>query len=281
VDWGIKYVVLTSVDRDDLPDGGASHFATTVQILKQNKPDILVECLVSDFAGDVRSVAMLARSGLDVYAHNVETVQRLQRHVRDPRANYVQSLSVLKHAKTVNPTLFTKSSIMLGLGETKDEVVQTMQDLREADVDILTFGASNALCDTRILSIISELLLLVCTCSDSWVPSVRIPFYTYRLPTKLWLICKRRYYRHSTSASIYYLTSYFVFLGQYLRPTEHHLAVVEYISPVVFEEYRDIGEKEMGFKFVASGPLVRSSYKAGEYFVENMIRSRRLEEGSS
>ena len=126
-----------------MEDGGAGHFATTVQLIKQNIPDMLVECLVSDFAGDLNSVEKLATSGLDVYAHNVETVRRLQPFVRDKRAKYDQSLGVLQHAKKCNNKLFTKSSIMLGLGETQEEVVQAMHDLREADVDVVTFGESN------------------------------------------------------------------------------------------------------------------------------------------
>ena len=138
--WNVSYIVLTSVDRDDMPDGGAGHFATTVQLIKQRIQKMLVECLVSDFAGDLNSVQLLAMSGLDVYAHNIETVRRLQPFVRDKRATYDQSLNVLKHAKHCNPTLFTKSSIMLGLGETQEEVVQAMKDLRAADVDVVTFG---------------------------------------------------------------------------------------------------------------------------------------------
>jgi len=203
--WGITYVVLTSVDRDDLPDGGAGHFAQTVEFLKLRQPGILVECLVSDFAGDLSSVETLALSGLDVYAHNVETVRRLQGFVRDKRAEYDQSLKVLKHAKQVaqkdGRDLYTKTSLMLGLGETEEEVIQCMRDLRAADVDVVTFG-------------------------------------------------------------------------QYLRPTEHHLAVVEYVHPDKFDNYRRIGE-EMGFKYVASGPMVRSSYKAGEFFMEHMIKTGR------
>lgn len=136
VNWGVDYIVLTSVDRDDLADGGAQHFATTVELLKQNKPSLLVECLVSDFQGSQTSVATLAQSGLDVYAHNVETVERLQRFVRDPRAGYQQSLSTLEHAKRVKPDLYTKTSLMLGLGERDEEVIQTMKDLRAIDVDV-------------------------------------------------------------------------------------------------------------------------------------------------
>jgi len=199
--WGIDYVVLTSVDRDDLPDGGAGHFAQTVGLLKFRKPSIRVECLVGDFAGDDAAVGALACSGLDVFAHNLETVRRLQPFVRDRRANYEQSLEVLRaakrHAAAGGTRVYTKSSLMLGLGETRAEVLQTMADLREADVDVLT-------------------------------------------------------------------------LGQYLRPTERHLAVVEFVPPAEFDELRTIGE-EMGFRYVASGPMVRSSYKAGEFFMQAMI----------
>jgi lipoic acid synthetase len=201
VKWGVDYIVLTSVDRDDLPDGGASHFAHTVELLKQLKPELLVECLVSDFAGDADAVATLATSGLDVYAHNVETVERLQPFVRDPRAGYHQSLFTLEHAKKCEPGIYTKTSIMLGLGETDEEVIRTMKDLRTIDVDVVTFG-------------------------------------------------------------------------QYLRPTEKHLSVVEYVRPEKFTYFKTVGE-QMGFKYVASGPMVRSSYKAGEFYLEHMIRKER------
>eukprot|EP00904_Undaria_pinnatifida_P013245 jgi/Undpi1/9050/HiC_scaffold_26.g11510.m1 len=198
--WGINYVVLTSVDRDDLEDGGANHFATTVELIKAAKPDMLVECLVSDFRGDQKAVDRLATSGLDVYAHNIETVRRLQPYVRDKRAGYDQSLSVLKRAKIAGAAegVYTKTSLMLGLGETEAEIMETMRDLRAAGVDVLT-------------------------------------------------------------------------LGQYLRPTDHHLAVVDYITPQKFDEYAKRGEA-LGFSYIASGPMVRSSYKAGEFFMENMIR---------
>ncbi|CAL9193931.1 unnamed protein product [Musa hybrid cultivar] len=138
--WGVDYVVLTSVDRDDLPDGGSGHFAQTVKALKKLKPDILVECLTSDFRGDLEAVSLLADSGLDVFAHNIETVRRLQRIVRDPRAGYEQSLNVLKHAKLCKDGMVTKSSIMLGLGESDEEVKEAMADLRAIGVDILTLG---------------------------------------------------------------------------------------------------------------------------------------------
>lgn len=205
--WGVDYIVLTSVDRDDIEDGGAQHFAHTVELLKHKNPDLLVECLVSDFQGMKQSVETLALSGLDVYAHNLETVERLQKFVRDARAGYQQSLSTLEHAKKVKPGLYTKTSLMLGLGETDEEVIQTMKDLRAIDVDVVTFG-------------------------------------------------------------------------QYLRPTENHLSVVEYVTPEKFDYFRRIGE-EMGFKYVASGPMVRSSYKAGEFYLEHMIKSERKEAASS
>ncbi|XP_013628228.1 PREDICTED: lipoyl synthase, chloroplastic isoform X2 [Brassica oleracea var. oleracea] len=138
--WGVDYIVITSVDRDDLPDGGSGHFAQTVKAMKRLKPDIMIECLTSDFRGDLEAVDSLVHSGLDVFAHNVETVKRLQRPVRDPRAGYEQSMSVLKHAKISKPGMITKTSIMLGLGETDEEIKETMADLRAIDVDILTLG---------------------------------------------------------------------------------------------------------------------------------------------
>eukprot|EP00898_Chlorokybus_atmophyticus_P002335 jgi/Chlat1/3101/Chrsp21S00243 len=201
--WGLGYVVLTSVDRDDLPDGGAGHFAATVRALKALRPDILAECLTGDFRGNPEHVAIVAASGLDVFAHNVETVRRLQRPVRDPRAGYDQTLDVLRHAKIAVPGLVTKSSIMLGLGETDEEVRSTMRDLREvAGVDVLT-------------------------------------------------------------------------LGQYLQPTPLHLSVKEYVTPEKFEHWREYGEDVLGFRYVASGPLVRSSYRAGEFFIESLLRERK------
>lgn len=200
VSWGVDYIVLTSVDRDDLPDGGSRHFALTVQALKTLKPDIMVECLTSDFRGDLTAVDTLLYSGLDVFAHNIETVKRLQRIVRDPRAGYEQSLSVLKHAKESKKGMITKTSIMLGLGESDDELKQAMADLRAIDVDILT-------------------------------------------------------------------------LGQYLQPTPLHLTVKEYVVPEKFVFWKEYGES-IGFRYVASGPLVRSSYRAGELFVKTMVRER-------
>ncbi|GAW82129.1 lipoyl synthase [Plasmodium gonderi] len=200
-EWDINYVVLTSVDRDDLVDGGATHFAKTIELIKFSRPDILIECLVSDFQGNVDSVRKLALSGMEVYAHNIETVKRLQKYVRDRRANYEQSLRVLKIAKEINPMLYTKTSIMLGLGETKEEVLEAMLDVRQHNIDVITFG-------------------------------------------------------------------------QYLRPTKNHLNVVEYISPQMFDYYKDEGMK-MGFKYIASGPLVRSSYKAGEYFMKSLVEERK------
>ena len=199
-DMGLTYVVLTSVDRDDLADGGASHFAKTVREIKDRRPDLLVEALIPDFQGDLEAVRSVVDAGVDVLDHNIETVERLQAVVRDRRANYGQSLRVLRGAKGMRDGLFTKSSIMLGLGETRDEVLETMRDLREADVDIVT-------------------------------------------------------------------------LGQYLRPSDWHLPVREYVPPETFDQLREAGEA-MGFAYVAAGPLVRSSYRAGEFFLEKVIRDR-------
>jgi len=202
----LTYVVLTSVDRDDLPDGGAAHFAKTIREIKVRRPDLLVEALIPDFQGDLEAVRAVVDAGVDVLDHNVETVERLQASVRDRRASYAQSLQVLRAAKGMRDGLFTKSSIMLGLGETREEILTAMRDLRGADVDILT-------------------------------------------------------------------------LGQYLRPSTWHLAVQEYIPPEVFDTYRKAGE-EMGFAYVAAGPLVRSSYRAGEFFLEKVIRDRRSGSGT-
>lgn len=202
---GLTYVVLTSVDRDDLPDGGASHFAKTIRLIKEKSPDLLVEVLIPDFQGDIDSLMQVLKARPDVIAHNVETTLSLTKKVRDPRANYWQSLSVLKNVKKLGGQVFTKSSLMVGLGETEDEVFQSMTHLRQADVDFLT-------------------------------------------------------------------------VGQYLRPSQRHLPVVEYVSPEQFERYRRLGES-VGFRYVASGPLVRSSYRAGEFFIRSVIERERGVEG--
>ena len=201
-EWGLDYVVLTSVDRDDLPDQGAGHIAATIAHLKREAPDVLVEALAPDFRGDRALVARVASSGLDVFAHNVETVPELQAHVRDRRANWAQSVDVLKTAKAAGAEI-TKTSLMLGLGETRAQVVDALEKLRDAGVDVVTFG-------------------------------------------------------------------------QYMRPTKRHLPVAEYVTPEAFDAYREIAEG-MGFLYVASGPMVRSSYKAGEYFLENVLKRRRAE----
>ncbi len=138
---GLKYVVLTSVDRDDLPDGGAGHYAACVRAIKARNPGTAVEALTPDFAGDLAAVATVVDSGVDVFAHNLETVRRLTPEVRDPRAGYDQTLSVLAHARAIaGPGVLIKSSLMLGLGETADEVAQAMDDLRAAGVHLLTLG---------------------------------------------------------------------------------------------------------------------------------------------
>lgn len=137
---GLKYVVLTSVNRDDLPDGGAGHYASCVQRVKEVNPGTAVEALTPDFLGVVTDVETVVDSGIEVFAQNVETVRRLTHPVRDPRASYDQTLAVLAHAKRYRPDVLTKTSLMLGLGETDEEIIETMRDLREAAVDIVTLG---------------------------------------------------------------------------------------------------------------------------------------------
>lgn len=204
----LDYVVLTSVDRDDLPDGGAAHFAAAVAAVRQASPHTLIEVLIPDFQGDRAALATLLASGPDVVAQNLETVERLTHPVRDPRAGYRQTLDLLAAVKSgglagpgdganggaraAKPPL-TKSSLMLGLGETPDEVRAAMADLRASGVDFLT-------------------------------------------------------------------------LGQYLRPTPRHLPVAAYVTPQEFDAWRVEGES-LGFRYVASGPLVRSSYRAGEFAI--------------
>lgn len=137
---GLTYVVLTSVDRDDLPDGGASHYAACVRAIKEASPRTAVEALTPDFAGNTDHVQYVLDSGIEVYAQNIETVRRLTHPVRDPRAGYDQTLAVLAFAKRARPDVLTKTSLMLGLGERDDEIVETMRDLRASGVDILTLG---------------------------------------------------------------------------------------------------------------------------------------------
>ncbi len=195
----LDYVVVTSVDRDDLPDGGAGHFADAIRRLKEI-PGLLVEVLTPDFQGDPEAVRTVGRAGPDVFANNVETVRRLTPAVRDARAGYDQTLAVLARMRGEFPKVVTKSSIMVGLGETEAEVLECMRDLRGAGVDILT-------------------------------------------------------------------------LGQYLRPSAWHLPVVEWVTPARFAAYREAG-LALGFRYVASGPLVRSSYRAAELFLRGEIEAR-------
>jgi lipoic acid synthetase len=195
---GLQYVVLTMVDRDDLLDGGASHVARTVTRLRELRPDILIETLLGDFGGHLDYVDTTADAKPDVWAHNIEVVKRLQRTIRDVRCSYERSLGVLKRVKDRDPARITKSSVMVGIGETDDEVLETLADLRAAGVDLVT-------------------------------------------------------------------------LGQYLRPTPKHAAVDRYVDPASFERFAREAEK-MGFAFVASAPLVRSSYKAAEVFVRSILR---------
>ncbi|MCH2272887.1 MAG: lipoyl synthase [SAR86 cluster bacterium] len=184
----LKYAVLTSVNRDDLADGGAKHYSNTIEAIKYACPKVMVEALTPDFEGKNKSISILLSSSLDVFAQNVETVERLTARVRDPRAGYQQTLNVLEKAKKLNPEVLTKTSLMLGLGETTKEIQSTMVDACSVGVEILT-------------------------------------------------------------------------LGQYLRPTLNHLPVERYIPPEEFLHYKNMA-KEIGFKEVASGPMVRSSYRA-------------------
>ena len=192
----LKYVVITSVNRDDLPDYGSEHFKAVVNRIKFDHPQTKVEVLVPDFLGLREPCETLASSKPFVVAQNLETVERLTHPVRDPRASYQQTLNALKLYKEIDSNLFTKSSLMVGLGETRDEIFKAMDDLRSAEVDILT-------------------------------------------------------------------------LGQYLQPTERHLEVEKFYPP---EEFLELKEQAIsrGFRFVASGPLVRSSYRASDFleFIE-------------
>ena len=197
-EWGLRYVVITSVCRDDLEDGGAEHIAKTIKAIKLLCPTIIVESLIPDFRGDEGSIIKIVKSEPEVISHNIETVPRLTPKVRDARASYEQSLSVLKKIKDINSLIYTKSSIMLGLGESEEEVIQTIMDLRSVGVSILT-------------------------------------------------------------------------IGQYLQPTPKHLPLIEFIAPEKFNWFREIAER-MGFVYVASGPLVRSSYRAGEFFLEKICK---------
>jgi len=196
---GLQYVVLTMVDRDDLLDGGASHVARTVSRLKELRPDLLVETLLGDFGGHLDYVDTTIDARPDVWAHNIEVVRRLQRTIRDVRCSYERSLGVLRRAKERGqPGSLTKSSLMVGIGETDDEVLQAMRDLRSAGVDVLT-------------------------------------------------------------------------VGQYLRPTPKHAPVDRFVDPAQFDAFAVEG-RAMGFAYVASGPLVRSSYRAAEVFLASKLR---------
>jgi lipoyl synthase len=202
---GWHYVVLTAVDRDDLPDGGAAHMAACITAIKQAVPNILVEVLVSDYQGDEAALHTVMKARPHVLAHNVETVQRLTPVVRDRRAGYRQSLHLLQRAKVLalqlNHHVVTKSSLMLGLGETEVEIAETMADMRRCDVDVLT-------------------------------------------------------------------------LGQYLQPTPKHLPVTAFVTPEAFKQWQHVAETTHGFLYCASGPLVRSSYKAGEFYMAQLVKAR-------
>lgn len=191
--WGLTYVVITSVCRDDLEDGGADHISKTISAIHAYCPQTVVEALIPDFRGDTRAISKVVRAGPKVISHNIETVRRLSPKVRDSRASYRQSLTVLQKIKELDSDVLTKSSLMLGLGELESEVIETMRDLRSINVSILT-------------------------------------------------------------------------MGQYLQPSSRHLSVVQYITPDRFDQFAQVAQ-QMGFTYVASGPLVRSSYRAGELFL--------------
>jgi len=186
----LKHVVVTAVARDDLKDGGARHFARTIEAIRAVSPEIVIEVLVPDFHAYEECLHIVADARPHIFNHNVETVERLTPMVRS-RAKYRVSMTVLRKMKEIAPEIVTKSGIMLGLGEQEAEIFQTMDDLREAGVQVLT-------------------------------------------------------------------------MGQYLRPTAQHLPVVEYVHPDTFRLYKEIAEKK-GFEYVASGPLVRSSYHAADF----------------
>lgn len=194
---GLQYVVLTMVDRDDLLDGGATHVARTVSRLKELRPDLLVETLLGDFGGRAEHLDTTVDAKPDVWAHNIEVVERLQRAIRDVRCSYARSLDALRRVKVRDPSRITKSSIMVGIGEQDDEVLATLAHLREAGVDLVT-------------------------------------------------------------------------IGQYLRPTPKHAAVDRFVDPATFAAYAEHA-RGLGFAYVASGPLVRSSYKAAEVFVKSVL----------
>jgi lipoyl synthase len=196
-EWGLKYVVITSVCRDDLEDGGAAHIAKTIRAINLKCPEVIIETLIPDFRGNQDSIIKVAKACPKVISHNIESVARLSPKVRDFRASYEQSLLVLREIKKFDPSLLTKSSLMLGLGETVQEVIETMRDLKSIGVSILT-------------------------------------------------------------------------MGQYLQPSSKHLPVMQYISPESFDWFAKIA-KQIGFSSVASGPLVRSSYKAGELFPKKLL----------
>lgn len=197
----LEYIVVTSVNRDDRPDGGASHFAAAITALKRESPKTTVEVLIPDFQGVEASLAIVAEARPHVVAHNIETVERLTPSVRDRRATYRQSLKVLEYLKQCPEKIYTKSSVMIGLGETDEELEQTFRDLRSAGVDVLT-------------------------------------------------------------------------LGQYLQPSQYHLRVARFATPAQFEQYKVMAEAH-GFLYVASGPLVRSSYRAAEFFMKGLMERER------
>jgi lipoate synthase len=265
--------VLTSVDRDDLADGGARHFASTVELTKALKPsrDLLVECLVGDFQGDIESIAKLVCSPLDVYAHNLETVERLQPFVRDRKASYSQSLFTLAEAKRARIRMTTtRRGSGKGIGDSGSSSSSGQRssdfgDCRECDSGSSSGERSSSRSSSSSGGSGS-------TDSDGGTASSSATLLLPPLYTKTSLMLGlgetpeevEQCMKDIRAAGVDILT-----LGQYLRPSLNHLAVVEYVSPAAFEAYRKQA-LALGFSFVAAGPLVRSSYKAGELFLEHL-----------
>ncbi|MBI5299029.1 MAG: lipoyl synthase [Deltaproteobacteria bacterium] len=200
---GLDYVVITSVNRDDLQDGGSVHFAKVIEEAKRDHPRLVIEVLTPDFQGIEDQIATVADASPHVFSHNIETVRRLTPQVRDPRATYDQSLKVLQFVKEKFPSVYTKSSLMLGVGETDDEILEAFEDLKKAGVSFLT-------------------------------------------------------------------------LGQYLQPSYNHLPVQEFVTPEKFDYLKNWGET-FQFDYIASGPLVRSSYRAGEFYVKSKVKIQNFE----
>jgi lipoic acid synthetase len=206
-EWKLDYVVITSVCRDDLPDQGSGHFARCVEEIKRASPGTTVEVLIPDFRGDTECLKRIVEAKPDVIGHNIETVKRLTPTMRDRRASYSLSLEVLRGIKALDKTRYTKSALMLGVGESEEEILDAFRDLRGVGTD-------------------------------------------------------------------------FIAIGQYLRPSPRHIEVKEYVRPEKFDKLKNAA-RDAGFLYAASGPFVRSSYKAGEFFIKAMVEKRAAESAGS